>query len=65
MQTRGERPRSWKILRGSLVCKAKFFRPGVSSSFISHQLPLLGHFFFQKVGVMIPTLGTVVLEKDR
>ena len=23
------------------------------------------HFFFQKVGVMMPTLGTVVLEKER
>ena len=44
MQTRGESPREAGIYWGQPGAKAKLFRPGVSSGFISHQLPLLSPF---------------------
>lgn len=54
-----------EYIGGQPGAKAKLFRPGVSSGFISHHCLCSAHFFFQKVGVMMPTLGTVVLEKER
>lgn len=41
--------------------------PGLESTQLLYLTDCLcsAHFFIQKVGVMIPTLGTIVLEKDR